>query len=420
MTRSNLKNSKRREAKVKLTLSTLNNDIVVLLSRMLHNRDLLSIMASCQNLFRLGLPILLERELYIRARSLQSFHKFLDFASPSSFSALRDIKFFDEDFSPAQLRIVSAILNQATELKILGITTELLVRDDTLALAVATLTRLDHLRLVGDSFIAQPLAVMTLLRSPLRRVSIACCRPWSDINSQNDDTTQIAGSDNDTDPVDLMPILAKFSTSLEHVDLCDVSFLDSTISCPRVTRLDLSPCGGPWLSALVPAFPNLNVLTADMETFYATNPKDDETLVESYNDNIAFQQQHGSWCHLKSICTELSTLYALGLQCKVDSLVINSAIRVRLSDDFDHINTLHQLLSPLQLKHLRLEDICDLTSDGMASLLSIGLQTLQRLDIYTKVSVLDKDSYQIELVSNDTSGNLWLGLIRCTYHCRMQ
>ena len=63
----------------------------------------------------------------------------------------------DMELSAEQFRILSTILNQTTKLKSLWISTELLVRDDTLALAVAALTELDYLRFWGYPLVGQPL-----------------------------------------------------------------------------------------------------------------------------------------------------------------------------------------------------------------------------------------------------------------------
>lgn len=347
-----------------MSFIALEEDILLSLFRFQSKRDLLSVMSTCRILFRTGLSTLFQRDISIETPpAILSFHEFLVFTSPSSFRYLRSIKILLPTWSNVRTKHhegIADILKRAPNLRALSISAQLL-KDNDSALAVASMRNLRRLTFARVFNMDQPVEILTHLSSPLTHMHI-----------DSEDR-------NETSNVQLISAITKFAHTLEDVHFSYRSFsvpiVDPTRCCDKVTRLTSSPCWRPSLTALVTMFPNTRTLVMDLGDLFSPIPEDDPDLVAYHNENIVFQQSEQAWSSLNLVRAEWHALYAMGLQCEVNSLDIASSYTIFFED---LINS--SVLHPLRPRHLRLA----LTQgpDSSHSLPIAGLERLEGLDIF--------------------------------------
>lgn len=280
-------------------------------------KDLLSMTFTCRTLFRTALPVLLQHDISVRTLSSAiSLHDFLVFASPASFTALRSLKIYArlQSLQEAGRQAIADILQRSLNLHNLCIRADILCHDD-VAPAIASMKNLFHFTLTDIRDSTRSLAILAPLCSPLTHIYL-----------DNRDRGDISYHD-------MILIIERFSSTLETVNFSSSALPVSAnpgLCCPKVTCFTSSPCWKPFLSAIVPMFPNLRTLAVEVGTFYdeylfADRPEDSQTLVALRAQNIAFQTNHGAWRSLDYLEVDLQALYAMSLQCEVAFLNLTTA-----------------------------------------------------------------------------------------------
>ncbi|KAJ3559225.1 hypothetical protein NM688_g459 [Phlebia brevispora] len=328
---------------------------------------LLSFMMTCSDLYSVGVPILLGFPHVIDHTNLHSFHKFLVSKTPSSFFALRDIRFHfhrvfrtAEKMQPADLEAIAGILRNASRLKAIGLHSEILQTDD-IPRAIASLTTLQNFSIYGD-YSQRTEHMLSQLRSPLRRLEL------DDFNDR-----------------DILPFLQNFRHTLEHADLAYIAFSlnpDMNLHCANLTHLELSICPL-LLSTIGTAFPNLRTLVLP----YSPPWLDDDETDRLHSENIQFQQRRSAplW-KLSHFSADLQGIYTLGLQFQVPYLTIRDWMFL----DEEELVLLQDSISLLRPVHLfiRLSEPSDrhYIERRLSELLRNGMDTLRFMNITTTLS----------------------------------
>lgn len=344
-----------------LTSTHLNEDVLLYLFRMLTDKGLLRLMSSCRYLFYAGLPALLARphgHFYGRGM-LRSFYEFLSCFAPASFLSLRQLSFSCSTLG--ELNIVADILKQATNLYVLEIGSSTFDRCEAIATAMSSLSKLrDFHILLEDSDMAY--SILERLQAPLTRLRLEV-------------------DDNGKPP---LPLLLNFRHTLEDVHLQYTPIEAIPFSCSKVTRLFLWFCEA-LLPALMPAFPNLEVLS--INSGHYSLPRGVPEYEELRKRNVAFQK-HKRWPSLVSLALDEVTIYTMSLQDEVDSVVLSSSFQ--FSDDVD-LKWLQLPLLSLRPRHLHLS--CYRNTSGLAKALSLGTERLDRLDL--RIDIRGRLRYKI-------------------------
>lgn len=155
---------------VATTLTSLNEDVLLHIFRMLTRRSLLNFMSTCRYIFHTGLPALLARPYYgIDCGRLQSFYGFLSSFAPASFLALRHLEFSDYDTAD-ELNIVAETLKRATNLRDLSIGPETF-HCEAIVTAVSSLPKLRNLHILNENPNSS-YSILEHLRAPLTHLRL--------------------------------------------------------------------------------------------------------------------------------------------------------------------------------------------------------------------------------------------------------
>ncbi|KAF7792926.1 hypothetical protein EIP86_004029 [Pleurotus ostreatoroseus] len=304
---------------------------------------------------------------------LESLYNFLNVDPDLTYPALGKLvlNLLESSFANLHTRLIVDILTRATNLRKLYLPTFLLSRDSAIGVALEGLTGLQRLELMGEPYVAMRL----FEKSPLTSVHLDAGEfgfPQKQLES--------------------LPCLVPFGQTLTEVDLLFGSLMTPCgTSCPLVTTVSCSPCDAVLLQALVPSFPNLEVLCIEHQLWGTSNPNTSTDLSMLRQVNKEFASVHGCWMSLACVVVDLAALYALGLRCRVESLTITSSLT--LSQISGECSMLRPMLKPLFLKHLRL---CSITDPADLNKLLRGdvAQQLERLDITVDLAQLD--SFELE------------------------
>lgn len=149
------------------SLTSLNDDILLYLFRMLTKKHLLDLLSTCRSLFRSGLPELLGRPYKLCDKDIPSFYDFLLAFAPASFSLLRTFEFLPL-YSTVHWEIVAKLLQHATGLQSLRLNVEYIstAQQDFLRQTMPSLSKLRGLHLErGNQSLT--LSILTRMRAPL-------------------------------------------------------------------------------------------------------------------------------------------------------------------------------------------------------------------------------------------------------------
>ncbi|KAJ3532432.1 hypothetical protein NM688_g7424 [Phlebia brevispora] len=336
------------------SLGALNDDVLLAIFQLLGDRQLLSIMRACRVLFQLGLPVLLGRSQSFKLwknESIERFHRFYSFlrsTSPSSFSSLRSLSVWGIDELPeSELRILADVLGQAKNLRSLDISCRDIALPVPVSRTLAALANLKHLSFDPCSADEAHTILGHLSDAPLVSLTIEFSKPF----------------------VNPIPPLYPFQHTLEELRLTNVALDAAEFPLPKVTRLYVDNCGPARLSALIATFPNLEVLT-----MYSSRKGLSDDSTANRDENISYQEfERRCWQSLTSLTADKITLYALGLEYQVDSVVVPSRSPPFHSSE----------LVPLRPRHLQLY-LSD-SSYHLRDILVDGMDRLERLDIVTEL-----------------------------------
>ncbi|KAJ3552457.1 hypothetical protein NM688_g4141 [Phlebia brevispora] len=279
----------------------INLDILALIMTFVEKRqDLLSFMHTCRALYTAGIQPLLRLATDISTSKLQSFHTFMFAHSPASFAALRHLHFVDYPrVAPEHVKNLASLLERSLHLEELKIPSCVLDADPRIPLSISSYKALVSLDLwPGQSSEAE--SMLSRLHSPLKDLDVSFAHI-------------------EQDPVSL---LSRFRDTLETACLVNVTTMRTDFSYVKLTKLVLY-CTLPQLSILTSAFPNLRTLEIE-DDHDSSEPMGGivAQLGAVRMQNIAFQGTHRSWTSLRSVSTDVDSLYAMGLRNQIDELNI--------------------------------------------------------------------------------------------------
>lgn len=348
---------------------------VSLVSAYLTTKDLVSFLGTSRDVYSAALPELLLRRPPIHCPDeLLSLCQLLSIAPARAYPALSKLVVDIPEFAFTKpcLPLVAELLSHATHLRLLRMHTFYLDRDDTIERALARLATLHCLELIGDVHTPAVQRVLAQLPAPLRAIVL-------------DASGNASGAG-----LDPLPLLTNFAGTLQKAVLPFASFPDDAagLCCPHMSELSSAPCFVPLLSALVPAFPNLDTLCLEHEFWGSSSPDSDPGLTAIRQRNIEYQRANGGWRNLVCVVADEAALYAMGLQCDVASLTITSP--VTLSDACFFNPLLQDMLMPLHLGHLRLCSVTNPADIEQVFASGVGAH-LHRLDVVLELAQIEDD-----------------------------
>ncbi|KAF7798874.1 hypothetical protein EIP86_010102 [Pleurotus ostreatoroseus] len=339
-----------------VTLASLNEDILLNLYGFLSARNLLNVMSTCRRLFRTGLPALLGRPYVFKAHN-KSFYDFLSSCEPVGFLSLRHLR---TSRIGDDVDIIADIISRAVNLQVLHVRPSPVTGsgEKELAGAMSSLTKLRELEI---SCVDRPPffpPALTRLRSPLVRLHIS------------------PGLRTKTS---LAPLLSNFRDTLEDLSISswNLEGIFEGVSCPKVTRLTLHYHSKPVLSKLISMFPNVQVLFINPNDPSADFRNDSLAYNTLRSANIEFQA-HTQWHSLVSLAVDPLTLYTMGLQSEVTSVLLPS-LYTYSNNRGDDYGLFLESLPPVKPRHLQLA--CDEDSSGLGIVLTMEMKKLERLDL---------------------------------------
>lgn len=293
-------------------------------------KDLISFMSTCSDLYTAGISILLGLHHRITPQNLHSFYRFLVAKAPASFTALRSLNMsslyaseLDQDKVAVLVDILHRGQNHLQHIEL----SYAIVRDTSLQPTLASLSALRSLVSSHNLGLGvEEQLLITQLQSPLVKINFNGCMQ----------------------EMDIVILFSNFRHTLEELVIKDIFRFNSVggLCYPKLIHLDLSGTRPLRLSMLAPAFPNLQTLEVES----SGNNKYFEEVVdvdEERGNNVQFQQDYPSarW-HLVSLKGDLRSLYTLGLQVEVPTVMI--ATNSALSEHYSLRDALVPL-RPLQL-----------------------------------------------------------------------
>ena len=300
----------------------LNFDVLVETMSFLGRSDVGVLMRTCQTLRKAGAPYILDGDIRLNNNNkIASFcHFMLQRDSLGRFRYLRHLELSGRllEFEESDLgKAIGCIFQNATHLESLVINDDgLFELDESISIAIASLPRLQKLELSFDN--AEATDMMQRMQAPLVEVKIHFDHDYDD----GDDVL-----DGFRDPI---VYFAAIKETLEDVCVSGYAQFDrhsEAYQYPLVENLDIDvPHIFQPLKPMIEGYPNLRQLSiwTDSEVDF-----DDsaffEFLVEAREGNLNDQETHGSWESLDVLSGELSGLYALGIQCKVEHLDLADA-----------------------------------------------------------------------------------------------
>lgn len=337
----------------------LNFDVLCAIMPWIKRRkDLLSYMSTCSGLYNTGVLILLGFRCAIKAKNLHPFYRFLISKSPSSFLGLRNLccSSLDVEDDAHYLDVIDMltdVLSRAKNLRHFEISSVRM--DPALYQPLASLQSLRSLKLSTYGSYPEQQLMLTQLQSPLRNLEF--------------DGPGVHPA------VDVIAMLANFSRTLRKLAISDLTFCHNPAGPTylKLTRLSLTSTGGPQLSILLPAFPNLQILIIKYCDILGDRKE------EWRESNIQFQMDHPSlnW-HLTSLTGDPESLYVLGLQTAVlDVTVIDLDPTWNLEDFEDCLETLRPM--KLSICNEGGEPITDV--DWLSDAIALDCNELVRFDL---------------------------------------
>lgn len=344
----------------------LNFDTLVTVMPWIKNsKDFLSFITSCSDLYAAGVSTLLGFHYMIKPRDLSLFHQFLTSKSPSSFLRLRSLHFPDVDMeNPYVTSSLADIFGRAKNLQYIRITggeRNLRNLHPSLCQALASLRSLHSLELQDCWSDMEQAKMFAQLRSPMRSVELEGAWGY----------------------MDLVETLANFQHTLEKL-VIRAMVLDHNPtgpSYPNLIHLSIECVGNPFLSILVPAFPNLQTLNIRSSSSFG------DVKAEWRENGIQFYLDYPSqvW-HLASLTGNTPSLFTLGLLIVVPDVTV---VNFQPTRDCADIERCLRTLRPMKLSVSNDEDLLD-GVDWLAEA-TVGCSDLVRLDLsFTLPSDVDQ------------------------------
>ena len=299
----------------------LNHDVLIMILQELSsmsttNTDLLAAMHTCWALYRLGMKVLLGREISLyNEEMVTSFCAFLAKDKYSRATLLRYLHWRCSPISEPTSRALCSLLRHATLLK------DIWLKD--LGLLFRTVPEL-----------VQILAGM----ESLRRLSVDMSEPTQDILTFFATLhAQLIGLELMFDPCQTEDIhresLAWDVDLLQHLSLSPSAStlhyicVDSLSMCycegivfTNVTVLEMSKVLLPTTDILARAFPKLRKLELNCVWWGEDFRIGVDSATAQRDANLRAQHRHGSWSELETVSGGMLDIFALGLTCPVNSL----------------------------------------------------------------------------------------------------
>ncbi|KAI0692775.1 hypothetical protein BC835DRAFT_27820 [Cytidiella melzeri] len=328
-------------------------------------RTMSRLMRTCRALHSKGIPSLLHSQVHVDNRRLHSFCLFMT-ADNSRCQYLRNVYFHLKEpcHASKDLDAILGIIQNASNLKSLRLTNEMLESDDRFPLAFAALQTVEDL--VLDTYGKAAADMLGDLESPLRKADI----------------TFRAGEDKEElYPTDFMEALANACETLEEIVVSNVHWGASTygLQFPEVVSLKIKNYDHVDGEGLMFAFPKLRKL----HTEHACFDEDAERLViDSLDDfqkirdvSLETQARNGSsWDSLDELSGGLLFLYCLGITCPTRELKV-------LIDEPSRLHWLEVLLSPTKPKNLAIS--CDeMNAAQLKNVVSLLPTSVQELELF--------------------------------------
>lgn len=290
--------------------SVLNLDVLcrILLFVDTH-RDLLATMMTCHALYNAGIQPLVQLPIKIYAHTIHLFHDFMLAHSHLTFLVFRELRVEYELEIPSceDTYLILELLERGTKLKQLELPSAIFDTKE-IGEAVVCLTELQELALEGPCYYSIS-RILTRLHSPLTNIDIVFENHGEDEDEDVDvDVTYTKN------PVLL---LANFQTTLERASITSSQFFSEDVCYPKLLDLDLQLSGGPSLSVLATAFPNLKTLSIGIKT-----EMEHAELTILRHQNVIFQDGRKCWESLISVHADSVALYAMGLKHTLKSVTI--------------------------------------------------------------------------------------------------
>lgn len=344
------------EQRAALTLTSLHEDVLLDLFHYLTAKGHLSVISTCRSLLDTGLSALLARPYHLTGGSLRSFHNFLSFFAPASFLSLRKLA-FESNFTGPEIVIIAALLQRATNLQVLFMSSHILHRSPALVKAITSLSQLRDLEISReDPDISY--SIVQRLQAPLSRLCV-----------------EVKNGDKP-----LILLLSNFCQTLQTAFLPNPSLTDVPFSFPKVTRLYLHGFHERLLPVLIKSFPQLQVVS-----IY------DRDLRRAMN---VASQAYRQLSSLQIMTVTPSGLYVAGLRGQVNTVLLQG--HTIFSDDapMDYFWIQMPFLS-LRPRHLRLR--CRDSAASLIPVLAVGMDKLDRFDLTVEISA--GHEYDLTMVS---------------------
>lgn len=331
----------------------LNNEILLEIFNMLSKRDLLSVMQTCRTLLRFGLVALLKRPYVFQhpQESWSGFYSFLRNTHPNGYPAFRDLTIrggYQHEKRDGAILCLEWLLYSARWLSSLGISTYYLESQLSRGVpdVVSSMTSLKKLRIEGRGE-HETVRVLRQLRAPLQELSFRLRFPT-------------------TCPLCL---LSNFRGTLQEVMIFD---LPLSTGCAdyhayNVTSLSL-PGSRSRLSALMPTFPKITLLQITQSMVGLSR---NDLRIE--NVKFQAQSQDALWPSLEVVVADEYTLWVLGIQREVHSVVILNSLWLEISQ-------LQVAFATIRPRHLHYY-LPGHNLSGLPFIFVIGMDRLQRLDL---------------------------------------
>lgn len=296
----------------------------------LNRRDAIQMSRTCHNLQNVSPRAVLREEVVIR-----SISKFVSFCSYMSRNPSRRshclrrlyLSLSGYDDTPDLGELVAWMFRLSTELVSLRLANcNMLELDERVSCALAQLTKLRRLKFYCSS--VQDCHLLKTIQAPLTAIEVS--------------------SRHLEEAVDPNPVFARFSDTLEDLNVKYATFRSADVRYPRLVRLRAGLCQYPELRPIVISFPNIRGLTLHTE-YYAGNGFEDWEIEDRRQFNLI--QADSLSLVLDRLEGTITNLYILAPRGKVGHLNVGMSCLETL----DYSTRLTTLLSDLHPSRLDIQ-----------------------------------------------------------------
>ncbi|KAI0789755.1 hypothetical protein C8Q75DRAFT_764776 [Abortiporus biennis] len=288
----------------------LDHDVLAVIMKDLKTRQtLLPLMKTCRTLYQTGLPYLLGLPLIFSVQPShrkfnEDFRRYIR-SHPSYTEYIKVVSIYTYIEDECIFDLLSLILKDACRLESLGVNLD--IKKETRAKLLAPHSSISSLRYLSLENVDEPERnMLKTFNAPLDGLLLTFAATIHDDNLLN--------------PI---PLLHNFSKSLRFLMTSFASWTyqesGETTILPNVRILNIIDCGVPNSTTIIRAFPNLSHLAIVEESLDI----DVEELARLRSSNVEGSSGLRPWSILEEVrAKDISLLYALGLTCKVNRMVL--------------------------------------------------------------------------------------------------